>query len=97
MGYLTRCLTIGSVIFLTWIQNVLADTAGSGDPKGVMTDFSTQMVDILKGPITKILAALILMGGVAALLRGRHKIAVSCGLAFIILLFLPFLLEHVGG
>ena len=91
MGYLTRTLTMLSVVFLMWISNVFAD-----DPKEVMTNFSTQMVDILKGPITKILAALILMGGVAALLRGRHRIAISCGLAFIILLFLPFLLKHVG-
>ena len=91
MGGLTRLLIAGCAMYFNFVSNGFA-----GNPQEVMSDFSTQLVDIFKGPIAKILAALILMGGVAALLRGRHKLAVSCGLAFIILLFLPILLEQVG-
>ncbi len=67
------------------------------DPLNVVTDFSTQAIAILKGPIAKILAALILLAGVGGLLRGRHKLALSCGAAFVILLFLPILLEQVAN
>ncbi len=67
-----------------------------GDPMSVVSDFSTQMIAILKGPIAKVLAALILLAGVGGLLRGRHKLALSCGAAFVILLFLPILLEQVA-
>ena len=73
-----------------------ASTAGgNGDPVAVVSDFSMQMIAILKGPIAKILAALILLAGVAGLLRGRHKLALSCGAAFVILLFLPILLGRI--
>ena len=68
----------------------------NGEPLSVVTDFATQMIAILKGPIAKVLAALILLAGVAGLLRGRHKLALSCGAAFVILLFLPILLEQVA-
>ena len=68
----------------------------NGDPLSVVADFSTQMIAILKGPIAKILAAFILLAGVGGLLRGRHKLALSCGAAFVILLFLPILLEQVA-
>ena len=92
MGNLRRCLTMGSVFFLAWVSDVLAQT-----PEEVVNNFSTRMIDILKGPIAKILGAFILLVGVAALLRGRHKLAISCGLAFIVLLFLPILLQQVAG
>ena len=92
MGNLRRCLTMGSVVFLIWVSDALAQT-----PEEVVNSFSTRMIDILKGPIAKILGAVILLAGVASLLRGRHKLAISCALAFIVLLFLPILLQQVAG
>ena len=92
MKYWMQCLTLRSVIFMFWISDVFAQT-----PEDVVNGFSTRMIEILKGPIVKILGALILLAGVASLLRGRHKLAISCGAAFIILLFLPFLLEQLAG
>ena len=85
-------LTIGFLPGLALAQA----TGGGGDPMSVVSDFSTQMIAILKGPIAKILAAFILLAGVGGLLRGRHKLALSCGAAFVILLFLPILLEQVA-
>ena len=87
-----------AVLFLTAVVMpglALAQQA-QDDPMSAVSDFSTQMIAILKGPIAKILAAIILLAGVGGLLRGRHRLAVSCGVAFVILLFLPMLLEKVG-
>ena len=89
--------SLGAVLFLiAVIVPGLALAQSQGDPMSVVSDFSTQMIAILKGPIAKVLAAIILLAGVGGLLRGRHKLALSCGAAFVILLFLPILLEQVA-
>ena len=71
--------------------------AWADDPLQATTDFSDRLIAILKGPVTKGLGALLLIVAVGGLLRGRHKLAISCGVAFVILLFLPILLQHLGG
>lgn len=91
MRRVTYCLTAWSAVFLLWASSALAD-----DPKAMVEDYSKRMIDILQGPVTKLFAAVILLIGVGALLRGRHGIAISCGLAFVMLLFLPILLQHFG-
>ena len=92
MGYVTRCLTVWSVIFLSWVSGVFAQAVSGGDdPKAVVDNYSTKMIEILKGPIAKVLAVIILLACVGALLRGRHKLAISCGIAFIVLLFIQML------
>lgn len=88
-----RFLLLGICFLAT---SAYADSV-EGDPVGTVNEFSEQIVLLLKGPITKILGAIVLLGGVAGLLRGRHHIAIACGAAFIVLLFLPMLLGHVGG
>ncbi len=80
------------LIWLIRISNVWA-----GDPMATTTDFSTKMIDIIKGPVLKLSAAVVLLVGAVGLLRGRHKLAVSCGLAFLLLLFLPILLNHISN
>ena len=91
-----RVLT--SILFLTALcLPGLALAQAQGDPMSVVSDFSKQAIDILKGPIAKILAALVLLAGVGGLLRGRHKLALSCGASFFIFLFLPILLEQVAN
>ena len=92
MNNLMRCLVMFNVFFLTLVSSVLAD-----DPKAMVTDYSTKMIEILQGPVSKLFGAIILLVGASALLRGRHAIAISCGLAFVMLLFLPILLQHLGG
>jgi type IV secretory pathway VirB2 component (pilin) len=89
MKYCMRFLTVGSAIFLSWLSDVLAQSGE--DPKAVVDTFSTKMIEILKGPIAKVLAVVILLACVGSLLRGRHKVAISCGIAFIVLLFLQML------
>ncbi len=59
----------------------------------VVNDFADFMIDILTGPVSRILAAFILVTGVFNLIRGRQDIAVACALAFAILIFLPTLIE----
>ncbi|MBI3602718.1 MAG: hypothetical protein HY209_07500 [Candidatus Omnitrophica bacterium] len=78
------------LFWLIKISNVWAD-----DPMATTTDFSTKMIDIIKGPVLKLSAAVVLLVGAVGLLRGRHRLAISCGLAFLLLLFLPILLSHV--
>ncbi len=84
------------IVVLFMATKAYAQNSG-GDAVEAVNDFSQQIVLLLKGPIAKILGAIVLLGGVAALLRGRHHIAIACAAAFIVLLFLPMLLEHVGG
>ena len=76
--------------------NVFADgtSTTTSDPTAVATTFANKMVEGAEGPITKFLAAAILLTGVSGLLRGRHRLAVSCGVAFIVLLSLPLLIPH---
>jgi hypothetical protein len=92
MVYLKRCFFILCTTLVLWSSQAIAQT-----PEDVVNNFSTRMIDILKGPVAKVLGAFILLAGVASLLRGRHKIAISCGLAFVVLLFLPILLQQVAG
>ena len=86
---------IGLILFIRSSQVWAKDS--TDDPLAVSNDFSTRMLSIVQGPVLKVLAAVVLLAGVAGLLRGRHKLAISCGLAFLLLLFLPILLGHVSG
>jgi len=83
------------ILLITSLQVWAASTSSTDDPQKVTEDFSTRMLAIVQGPVLKVLAAVVLLVGVAGLLRGRHKLAISCGLAFLLLLFLPILLTHV--
>ena len=83
------------LILLINTMQVWAAADKADDPLDTTNDFSTRMLAIIQGPILKLLAAAVLLVGVAGLLRGRHKLAISCGLAFLLLLFLPILLGHV--
>ena len=87
---------VGNTIVKTMLMLfVNISMALADDPLEVSKDFSKQMIDIVKGPVIKVLAAVVLLVGVASLLQGKHKLAVSCGAAFLLLLFLPILLERV--
>lgn len=91
MSFLFRLLVLANVFILDVIPDLWAD-----DPEQTATEFSQKALTILKGPIAKLLGAVILLAGVASLLRGRHKIAISCAVAFVMLLFLPMLLDKVA-
>jgi predicted Co/Zn/Cd cation transporter (cation efflux family) len=71
-----------------WAQN-------TADPFQASDDFSKQMLLIIQGPLLKLLAGIVLLVGIAGLLRGRHRLAISCAMAFILILFLPILLQKV--
>ncbi len=75
----------------------LAMSQQQADAVAAVGDFSTKLLTILKGPVTKIVGAIILLAGTGGLLQGRHRMAICCGAAFLILLFLPMLLEKVGN
>ena len=89
MGNAIRWLIMVQVFLLTMVSKVWAESAG--DPQADVERYSTKMIAILKGPIAKVLAVVILLACVGALLRGRHKLAISCAIAFIVLLFLQML------
>jgi hypothetical protein len=93
--------TVSNAMLILFISSVqaLAQAVGSsgttGDPLEVSNDFSVKMLAIVKGPVLKLLAAVVLLVGIGGLLRGQHKLAVSCGLAFLLILFLPILLGKI--
>lgn len=91
MQYFYRVCILIHIFLLNVIVTVFAD-----DPQQVVDDFSQKSILMLKGPIAKLLGAVILLTGVASLLRGRHKLAMSCAVAFVMLLFLPILLDKVA-
>ena len=96
MGYLSRCLALCGVILGSWTSNVFAQIA-DGAPETAVSGFSQRMVAMVNGPVAKLLGVVILLVGVASLLRGRHAVAMSCGVGFVVLLFLPFFLTQLGG
>ncbi|MDD2731091.1 MAG: hypothetical protein PHW33_03140 [Candidatus Portnoybacteria bacterium] len=63
------------------------------DEQQVVSDFATFIINILTGPVSKILGAILLIGGVIALLNGKQGIAIACGFGFLILMFIPKILE----
>lgn len=87
MNHAARIWLLAQVGVMAWGACAWAQTSG-GDPQAVVENYSSQMITILKGPIAKVLSFIILLACAGALLRGRHGLAISCGLAFIVLLFL---------
>ena len=59
----------------------------------VVNDFATFIINILTGPVSKILGAMLLIGGVVALLNGKQAVAIACGFGFLILMFIPNILS----
>ena len=59
----------------------------------VVSDFATFIINILTGPVSKILGAMLLIGGVVALLNGKQGVAIACGFGFMILMFIPNILQ----
>ena len=59
----------------------------------VVGDFATFIINILTGPVSKILGAILLIAGVIALLNGKQGVAIACGFGFMILMFIPKILE----
>jgi len=59
----------------------------------VVGDFANFVINILTGPVSKILGAMLLIGGVIALLNGKQGVAIACGFGFMILMFIPKILE----
>ncbi len=84
------CLLAG--LSLALAPYVLADISSSQEQQ-VVGDFATFIIDILTGPVSKILGAILLIGGVIALLNGKQGLALACGFGFMILMFIPKILE----
>ena len=59
----------------------------------VVSDFANFIINILTGPVSKILGALLLIGGVVSLLNGKQGVAIACGFGFMILMFIPNILQ----
>lgn len=87
MHWVTKLFIIACFLLFSGVSNVFAQSTGE-DPEAVIEKYSEQMITIFKGPIAKVLSFVILLACVGALLGGRHRIAISCGVAFIVLLFL---------
>jgi hypothetical protein len=91
MNRLMKCWIACNVFVFIFLTDVFAQS----NPEETMDVFSTRMIELAKGPVAKLLGAAILLVGIASLLRGRHKIAMSCAVAFLVLLFLPFFLQQI--
>jgi len=84
------CLVLGLSIIAA--PFVYADI-GTGQEQKVVSDFADFIINILTGPVSKILGAVLLIGGVIALLNGKQGVAIACGFGFMILMFIPKILE----
>ncbi len=78
-------LFILAFVVFTGCDNAFAQQV---DPNAVVTENTTVALTILKGPVARIGGAIVLLVGVAALLRGRYQVSVSCAVAYAALLFL---------
>ena len=90
--FMMLCLAIG--ILSAIAPFALADISTSQEQQ-VVNDFATFIINILTGPVSKILGAILLIGGVAALLNGKHGIALACGFGFMVLMFIPKILQNL--
>lgn len=88
--FIILCLLLG--VTATIAPYVLAQINTSQEQQ-VVGDFANFIVNILTGPVSKILGALLLIGGVMALLNGKQGVAIACGFGFMILMFVPKILE----
>ena len=86
------CLVLGlSIIVAPYVFAQVSTT----QEQQVVSDFATFIINILTGPVSKILGAILLIGGVIALLNGKQGIAVACGFGFMILMFIPKILQSL--
>ena len=79
-------------VLVTVAPYVLAQVDTSQQQQ-VVSDFANFIINILTGPVSKILGALLLIGGVVAILKGKQGVAIACGFGFMILMFIPKILE----
>lgn len=84
------CLVLGSASLIA--PYVLAGISTSQEQQ-VVGDFADFIINILTGPVSKILGAMLLIAGVIALLNGKQAVAIACGFGFMILMFIPKILE----
>ena len=89
---LILCLVLG--LSMAAAPFVLAQISTSQEQQ-VVGDFATFIINILTGPVSKILGAILLIGGVMALLNGKQGEAIACGFGFMILMFIPKILESL--
>ena len=84
------CLVLGlSILSAPYVFAQISTT----QEQQVVGDFATFIINILTGPVSKILGAILLIGGVIALLNGKQGVAIACGFGFMILMFIPKILE----
>ena len=95
-----RSLTSGTKKTVVWLLLVgmvfclFAPLAwAAGNEEKVTNDFADYLLKILQGPVAKILAAVILFAMVISLYQGRYGTAIACGFSFLVLIFLPKLIE----
>lgn len=84
------CLVLGT---FTIIAPFVYAEISTGQEQQVVNDFATFIINILTGPVSKILGAVLLIAGVIALLNGKQGVAIACGFGFMILMFIPKILE----
>jgi len=84
------CLVLGlSILAMPYAFAQISTT----QEQQVVGDFATFIINILTGPVSKILGAILLIAGVIALLNGKQGVAIACGFGFMILMFIPKILE----
>ena len=94
MNQIMKIVVMFNVFLLNSLGSLWAQQASEAETD--MTNFSEKVINILKGPIVKVLGVVILVVGIASLLRGRHQIAITCFVGFTMVLFFPYLLSLLG-
>ena len=76
------------VVFLCIAPFVFAQISGGQEEKTV-NDFADFWVKILSGHVSKIIAVVLLLSAVLSLFKGQVGVAISCGVGFLLLMFIP--------
>jgi di/tricarboxylate transporter len=90
--FAVMCLVLG--VAIVTVPYAFAEISTTQEQQ-VVSDFATFIINILTGPVSKILGAILLIGGVIALLNGKQGVAIACGFGFMILMFIPKILENL--
>ena len=80
------------VVFLSIAPFVLAQNSGDHAEQTV-NEFADFWSKMLTGPVSKIVAILLLVSAVISLFKGQPAAAIMCGVGFLVLMFIPRMIQ----
>ena len=85
-------LLLLGVVFLSIAPFALAQSS-DGHAEQTVNEFADFWTKMLTGPVSKIIAILLLVAAVLALFKGQPAAAIMCGVGFLVLMFIPRMIQ----